>query len=226
MVKSPAIIWRSPFYPLAGSALTLLAIDRLSPGLLPYALWAAGVLMVLALIGLHQADRRRRKALHGAFFADCMDLFDRCQVAQAGLSLDRARALVGAIASALNGEAAGDARRWRDSCERLAVVCSAAQAGTASASRVTRAAMNGCRSPSTMHWLPKSLQRPIVPRFNVWSAVMRVSPDRREFYIQHYLSDIRLLSFAQLRAMFPGARVIRERFWGVTKSLVAMRAPR
>ena len=77
-----------------------------------------------------------------------------------------------------------------------------------------------------VHWLPKPWQRPIVPRFNVWSAVMRVSPDRREFYIEHYLSDIRLLSFRQLRAMFPGARVIRERFWGVTKSLVAMKAPR
>ena len=33
-----------------------------------------------------------------------------------GLLLDRARELVGAIANALDGEAAGDARRWRDSC--------------------------------------------------------------------------------------------------------------
>ena len=30
-----------------------------------------------------------------------------------------------AIAAALDGEAAGDVRRWRDSCERLAVVCAA-----------------------------------------------------------------------------------------------------
>jgi DNA polymerase (family X) len=42
------------------------------------------------------------------------------------LMLDQARALVGAIASALDGEPAGDARRWRDSCEQLAVVCAAA----------------------------------------------------------------------------------------------------
>jgi DNA polymerase (family 10) len=33
---------------------------------------------------------------------------------------------VGAIAAALDGEAAGDVRRWRDSCEQLAVVCAAA----------------------------------------------------------------------------------------------------
>ena len=42
-----------------------------------------------------------------------------------GLLLNRARELVGGIADVLGGELAGDARRWRDSCERLAVVCAA-----------------------------------------------------------------------------------------------------
>jgi DNA polymerase (family 10) len=42
-----------------------------------------------------------------------------------GLVLSRAWELVGGIATALDGEAAGDVRRWRDSCERLAVVCAA-----------------------------------------------------------------------------------------------------
>jgi DNA polymerase (family 10) len=45
-----------------------------------------------------------------------------------GLLLNRARALVGEIALALGGEPAGDLRRWRDACERLAVVCSAVEA--------------------------------------------------------------------------------------------------
>ena len=44
---------------------------------------------------------------------------------QRGLRLPAARELVGAIADALEGEPAGDPRRWRDSCERLAVVCAA-----------------------------------------------------------------------------------------------------
>jgi DNA polymerase (family X) len=44
---------------------------------------------------------------------------------QRGLVLPRAWELVGGIAAALDGEAAGDARRWRHSCERLAVVCAA-----------------------------------------------------------------------------------------------------
>jgi DNA polymerase (family X) len=42
-----------------------------------------------------------------------------------GLLLNRAWELVGGIAAALDGQAAGDVRRWRDSCERLAVVCAA-----------------------------------------------------------------------------------------------------
>ena len=45
---------------------------------------------------------------------------------QRALLLDRAWELVGAIAAALDGEVAGDVRRWRDACELLAVVCAAA----------------------------------------------------------------------------------------------------
>jgi DNA polymerase (family X) len=43
-----------------------------------------------------------------------------------GLLLNRARELVGGVAAALEGQVAGDVRRWRDSCEHLAVVCAAA----------------------------------------------------------------------------------------------------
>jgi DNA polymerase (family X) len=42
---------------------------------------------------------------------------------QRGLLLPQAWELVGGVADALGGEPAGDVRRWRDSCERLAVVC-------------------------------------------------------------------------------------------------------
>jgi DNA polymerase (family 10) len=45
--------------------------------------------------------------------------------ARRGLLLNRARELLGGIASAVGGEVAGDVRRWRDSCEVLAVVCAA-----------------------------------------------------------------------------------------------------
>lgn len=72
-----------------------------------------------------------------------------------------------------------------------------------------------------VHWLPKVWQRKIVPRWTVWQALARVSEDRRRFYVEHYLKDVRLLGAGELREMFPPARVIRERVCGVTKSLVA-----
>ncbi len=46
-----------------------------------------------------------------------------------GLLLNRAWELVGGIAAALDGEVAGDVRRWRDSCELLAVVCAGPDPG-------------------------------------------------------------------------------------------------
>jgi ubiquinone/menaquinone biosynthesis C-methylase UbiE len=74
-----------------------------------------------------------------------------------------------------------------------------------------------------VHWLPKHWQRFIVPRFTVWNALVRPSPDRRAFYLAHYLEDVRLLSAAEFAALFPDARLIRERLCGWTKSLVAVR---
>jgi ubiquinone/menaquinone biosynthesis C-methylase UbiE len=74
-----------------------------------------------------------------------------------------------------------------------------------------------------VHWLPKAWQRWIVPRFSVWSALVRPAPDRRSFYVEHYLTDVRLLSGREVAALFPGARVLRERVFGWTKSLVAVR---
>jgi SAM-dependent methyltransferase len=75
-----------------------------------------------------------------------------------------------------------------------------------------------------VHWLPEPLQRAIVPRFTLWSAIVRTTPDRRDFYLRHYLDEVRLLTAADLRRLFPRARLIRERFWGWTKSLIVTSA--
>jgi len=74
-----------------------------------------------------------------------------------------------------------------------------------------------------VHWLPKAWQRRIVPRFSVWSLLVHPSPDRRAFYVTHYLEEVRLLDEGEFASMFPGARIIRERVCGWTKSLVALR---
>ena len=74
-----------------------------------------------------------------------------------------------------------------------------------------------------LHWLPRRWQRTLVPRFNLWRLLVRVSPDRRDYYIQHYIGEIRLLSARRLAWMFPGAQILRERLCGWTKSLVAVK---
>ena len=73
-----------------------------------------------------------------------------------------------------------------------------------------------------IHWLPRTWQRAIAPRFNLWQILTRPTEDRRRFYVEHYLSEVRLLGVEELRGLFPGARVIRERLLGLTKSLVAV----
>jgi methyltransferase family protein len=76
-----------------------------------------------------------------------------------------------------------------------------------------------------VHWLPRNWQRAWVTRWTLWDWVERPSPDRREFYIRHFLEDIRLLSAAELEAMFPDSEILREKKFGWTKSLIAVTRP-
>jgi len=75
-----------------------------------------------------------------------------------------------------------------------------------------------------VHWLPRAWQHRIVPRFTVWTWLVRPARDRRDFYLEHYLNEVRLLDAAEMAALFPGASILRERFLGCTKSLVAVKA--
>ena len=74
-----------------------------------------------------------------------------------------------------------------------------------------------------VHWMPKSWQRSMVRHGTIWGALTRATADRREFYVEHFLRDIRLLGCREVQRLFPDARVIRERFLGMTKSLIAVR---
>jgi hypothetical protein len=74
-----------------------------------------------------------------------------------------------------------------------------------------------------LHWLPRPWQRILMPRLNLWRLFVPVSADRRQFYIDHYLSDIRLLTRREMACLFPGATLLSERLAGWTKSLVAAR---
>jgi len=76
-----------------------------------------------------------------------------------------------------------------------------------------------------LHWMPGGMRAWMARRFTVWEWITRPAPDRRKFYIEHFLADIRLLGPSEMRRLFPDSRLIRERFLGLTKSLVAVRKP-
>lgn len=73
-----------------------------------------------------------------------------------------------------------------------------------------------------LHWLPPSWQRTLAPRFSLWSLFSRSSEDQRGFYIRHFLEEIRLLRAQELQDLFPEARILRERVFGIPKSLIAV----
>jgi Methyltransferase domain len=72
-----------------------------------------------------------------------------------------------------------------------------------------------------VHWLPGTWQARILKRFSIWKLTTSYDAIEREFYLNHYLDSIRLLSASDLHALFPGATVLRERFLGWTKSVIA-----
>jgi hypothetical protein len=74
-----------------------------------------------------------------------------------------------------------------------------------------------------IHRLPKPLQRAIAQRFTVWQLLVRPPEAQRRFYIEHVLNELRLLDAGELKALFPDARILYERFAGWPKSLIAVR---
>lgn len=74
-----------------------------------------------------------------------------------------------------------------------------------------------------IHYFPKRWQAPLVRRWTVWAMLTGIQGERKRFYIEHYLADVRLLGRAELQALFPGATITAERFLGMTKSLMAVR---
>jgi Methyltransferase domain. len=70
-----------------------------------------------------------------------------------------------------------------------------------------------------VHWLPKRWQRKLIRWCTFWGLVDR--PDQAK--IDALLEEIDLLGIAEMRALFPDAQIMRERFLGMTKSIIAVR---
>jgi hypothetical protein len=68
-------------------------------------------------------------------------------------------------------------------------------------------------------YVPRRLQPRLVRRFTLWGLLTR--PNAAE--IAEMLSDIRLLTYREMRFLFPDCVILRERFCGLTKSYIAVR---
>lgn len=70
-----------------------------------------------------------------------------------------------------------------------------------------------------IHWLPFALKRHLIRRGSVWGWMTK--PDQKK--VDEALNDIRLLTVTDMRRLFPDGEIVRERFLGFTKSIIAMR---
>ncbi len=70
-----------------------------------------------------------------------------------------------------------------------------------------------------VHWLPRPWQRRLLRRGTPWGWLTR--PDRTQ--IDAFLAEVRLLTFREMRQLFPDCTILRERFLGLTKSYIAVR---
>lgn len=70
-----------------------------------------------------------------------------------------------------------------------------------------------------IHFLPKRLVCRLVRYFSIWGLVVR--PNRRR--AEEFVNGISLLGEREVRRLFPDAEIHRERFLGMTKSLIAVR---
>ncbi|HEY4355146.1 MAG TPA: class I SAM-dependent methyltransferase [Acidobacteriaceae bacterium] len=73
-------------------------------------------------------------------------------------------------------------------------------------------------APWFQYW-PKGMQRRLARHFTLWGLLKRPSDEQ----IDEMLGELRLLTYNEMRELFPDCRILRERVLGLTKSYVAVR---
>ena len=69
------------------------------------------------------------------------------------------------------------------------------------------------------HWLPYVWKRRLMRNFTGRGLIER--PEMPS--VDAFLAEVRLLTFDEMRALFPDCTILRERFLGCTKSYIAVR---
>jgi SAM-dependent methyltransferase len=71
-----------------------------------------------------------------------------------------------------------------------------------------------------IHWLPRRVRRRMIRNFTVWGLGARPS----QSYCDQLIEEVALLSKREMKQLFPDATVLSERFAGLPKSLIAVKA--
>lgn len=70
-----------------------------------------------------------------------------------------------------------------------------------------------------IHFLPKSLQKNVVKNFTVWGILCRPSTED----CISFVDEIQLIDQESMKQFFPSSQIIKEKFLGFTKSLIAIK---
>ena len=70
-----------------------------------------------------------------------------------------------------------------------------------------------------IHYLPIRWRKRLARRLTLWGWLTRPTSDQAAAFID----EIRLLSFGEMQRLFPDCEILKERFFGLTKSYIAIR---
>jgi ubiquinone/menaquinone biosynthesis C-methylase UbiE len=72
-----------------------------------------------------------------------------------------------------------------------------------------------------IHFLPKKYRKRLARYFTIWGLTVRPSPKQ----VDEMVEEISLLNKPEVEELFPDASIIREKWCGMTKSIIAFRLP-
>jgi len=70
-----------------------------------------------------------------------------------------------------------------------------------------------------IHWFPKEFQKKILKNLSLWGLIVRPS----QKYIDDFVEKTKLVTFKELQTLFPGCKIIKEKFLFMTKSYIVIR---
>jgi hypothetical protein len=70
-------------------------------------------------------------------------------------------------------------------------------------------------------YMPKRLQLRLARHFTIWGLLSKPS----DADANDLISELRLLTFREMKQLFPDCQIVKERVFGITKSYIAVRGP-